>query len=72
MKDKNENIGAVLGKAISRICTSLILLFCVLRACDVITWKWYWVMMPWFVSEGLALIALIIVGCIAAAHIKDD
>lgn len=71
MRNENKSVGASLGKAVHDLCYFLTMLLCVLRACDVITWKWYWVMSPLFVSELIGIIALIVAGAIAVSIVKD-
>ena len=72
MRKENKSVGVSLGKAAHSLCYFLTMLFCALRACDVITWKWYFVMMPLFVSEIIGVIALIVAaGTIAISIVKD-
>lgn len=71
MRNENKSVGASLGRALHSLCHFLTMLFCALRACDVITWKWYFVMMPLFVSEIIGVIALIVAGTIAISIVKD-
>lgn len=71
MRNENKSVGASLGKAVHNLCYFLTMLFCALRACDVITWKWYWVMPPLFASEIIGIIALIVAGAIAVSIVKD-
>lgn len=71
MINENKSAGASLGKAVHDLCYFLTMLFCALRACDVITWKWYWVMSPLFASEIIGIIALIVAGAIAVNIVKD-
>ena len=71
MRKENKSVGASLGKAVHDLCYFLTMLFCALRACDVITWKWYWVMSPLFASEIIGIIALIVAGAIAVSIVKD-
>lgn len=71
MRNENKRAGASLGKVVHDLCFFLTMLFCVLRACDVITWKWYWVMSPLFASEIIGIIALIVAGAIAVNIVKD-
>ena len=71
MRNENKSVGASLGKAVHNLCYFLTMLFCALRACDVITWKWYWVMSPLFASEIIGIIALIVAGAIAVSIVKD-
>lgn len=73
MSDKKENsAGASLGKALKETCHFLTLLFCALRACGIINWNWFWIMLPIFFSWIVALVALSAAGVIAFAVIKDD
>ena len=65
MKNVKESTGGAIGGAISSLCYFLTMLFCVLRACDVITWKWYWIMAPIFVSEIAGILTLVVAGVIA-------
>lgn len=53
MRNENKSVGASLGKAVHDLFYYLTMLFCALRACDVITWKWYWVMSPLFLPKLL-------------------
>lgn len=71
MKNKNESAGASLGKAVHDLCYLLTLVFCALRACDVITWKWYWVLSPIFASEIMGIIALLIAGAVAIKVVNE-
>ena len=71
MRNENKSVGASLGKAVHDLCYFLTMLFCALRACDVITWKWYWVMSPLFASEIIGIIALIVAGAIAVSIVKN-
>lgn len=71
MKNKNESVGASLGKAVHDLCYLLTLVFCALRACDVITWKWYWVLSPIFASEIIGIIALLIAGAVAIKVVNE-
>ena len=71
MRNENKSVGSSLGKAVHDLCYFLTMLFCALRACDVITWKWYWVMSPLFASEIIGIIALIVAGAIAVSIVKD-
>ena len=47
----------------------LTLVFIVLKLCNVITWNWWWVLSPLWISAGLTL--LIVVGVFIAALILD-
>lgn len=68
---KNKSTDTSLGKAIYDLCSLLTMLFCVLRACDVITWKWYWVISPLIASYAIGIIALIVAGVIAISLVKN-
>lgn len=72
MKNKNESIGASLGKAINEFCRFLTILFCTLRACDVITWKWHWIISPLIFCEVVGIIAIMIAGLLALAVVTKD
>lgn len=65
------SVGAMLGASLSKTSDFLTILFCALRACDVITWNWFWVMSPIFISFGLSIILLIIGGIIPIV-LKDN
>ena len=73
MKDKNiaSKIGDSLGKSISELCYFLAVLFCALRACDIISWKWYWIMSPIFISWGLGVLFLALAGVITMSLLKS-
>ncbi len=72
-KEKNGVAGSV-ASLIKEIADFLTLVFCVLRACDVIDWNWYFVMMPTFVRSGVGVIAFCIAGMLAgvALNSKDE
>lgn len=42
--------------------TLLQIAFIVLKLCNVITWSWWWVMSPTWISIGLVVLALLIYG----------
>lgn len=44
--------------------TALFITFLVLKLCNVITWSWWWVTAPLWISAGLAFTFLIITGII--------
>lgn len=67
-----SSVGSALGRSIKESCYFLTILFCTLRACDVINWSWFWIMSPIFFSWVLALIGFSIVGVITAATLNDD
>ena len=67
-----SSVGGTIGSILKDICQLLTILFCVLRACDVIEWSWFWVMSPIFFSWALALVCLSVVGIIAGVAMKGD
>lgn len=71
MKDNKKSTGATIGVSIKNICYFLTVLFCTLRACDIIQWSWVRIMMPIFISWGISIICLIIAGIIALAAVED-
>lgn len=72
MSKKKESVGSYLGSSIKETCWFLTILFCALRACNIITWSWFWVMSPIFFSWALALVCLGVAGLIAIVALKDD
>ena len=58
MKTTAERAGSCLG-AIARLMT---IVFVTLRACDVITWEWYWILSPYTLVLVSILIAYAIKG----------
>jgi len=71
MKKEKKGVGASLGEALREISYMLTIIFCVLRACDVITWPWYWVMSPLIFSWALGLSLLFILGAITVDIVKS-
>ncbi len=71
MKSVKESISTKIDNAIRNFCNFLTILFCVLRACDVITWEWYWVMSPYFVCWMIGVILLIVAGALTTAAVAD-
>lgn len=67
-----SSVGGAVGSIVKDICQFLTILFCVLRACDVIKWSWFWVMSPIFFSWAIALVCLSVVGIIAGVAMKGD
>lgn len=76
MSKKKESVGSSLGSAVKEtckeICWLLTILFCALRACNIITWSWFWVMPPIFFSWTLSFVCLAIAGLISFTALKDD
>lgn len=71
MRHEDKIRSESIGEAIGDLCRLLTMVFCVLRACDVITWKWYWVMSPLLTVEILGLILVIITGALTINIVKD-
>lgn len=46
--------------------TVLLIVFLILKLCDVIDWSWWWVTAPLWIPVGLVLIISIIFGIIMA------
>ena len=72
MKSKNKSIWHSLGESIHDLCYFLTALFCALRACDVITWKWYCVISPLLALEFIGIFALIIAGAAAISIVEKQ
>lgn len=71
MKNNGNKINA--STIFIKVLDFLTLLFCTLRACDVITWPWYAIMAPVFIAYGIAIIGLIVLGIIGLnGAIEDD
>lgn len=43
----------------------LTIVFIVLKLCNVIAWKWVWVLSPLWISFGLVILILVIYGIVA-------
>lgn len=70
MKNKGNKINA--STIFVKILDFLTLLFCALRACDVITWPWYAIMAPIFIAYGIAIVGLIIIGIVGLNGAIED
>ena len=67
MEKKNtKNIGKSIGKVIGWLLKMTTTVFIVLRACDVIDWPWWKVMMPTFVFFGFSVVMLAFCGVTVA------
>ena len=55
-----------------KVLNFLTLLFCALRACDVITWPWYAIMAPVFIAYGIAIVGLVIIGIVGLNGAIED
>lgn len=69
---KEKKSGAQFGKSLKELCYFLTILFCALRACNVIGWAWYWIMSPIFVSWVIGILLLAVAGCAFAALYKEN
>lgn len=49
----------------------LTLIFVVLKLCEVITWSWWWVFSPIWISYGIAIIVMIIVAILCPVVFRD-
>lgn len=43
-----------------KFCDVLLIVFIVLKLCKVINWSWWWVLSPFWIPLGLAIILLLI------------
>ena len=59
MSENNTSSGGI------GFCGLLTIVFIVLKLTHVINWSWWWVLAPSWISLGLAIILLLIVGIIA-------
>lgn len=67
MEKKNtKNTGKSIGKVIGWLLKMTTTVFIVLRACDVIDWPWWKVMMPTFIGIGFSLVMLVLGGAALA------
>lgn len=65
-KKESNKIGKSVGKIIGWICKMTTTVLVVLRACDVIDWPWWKVMMPTFISLGVVLLIFVFCGAAVA------
>ena len=56
----NDNKSNTAGGGIS-FASLLTLAFIILKLCNVITWSWWWVLSPMWISIGLAVVIFIVV-----------
>ena len=59
--DKKTTAAASSGM---KFCDVLLIVFIVLKLCKVINWSWLWVLSPFWIPLGLAIILLLISGLI--------
>lgn len=69
---EEENTTSSIGETWRDLAIELSLLFCILRACGVINWKWYWVMSPLLILTGIGIITLIILGLAKMLEDEDN
>ena len=72
VKSTGSKTGESFGKGLKNICDFLTMLFCTLRACDVIDWPWFLVMSPIFISWIITIAALVIAGLLAVSLVNGD
>ena len=72
VKSTGSKAGENFGKGLKSLCYLLTILFCALRACDVIDWPWFLVMSPIFISWVIAIAALVIAGLLAVSLVNGD
>lgn len=58
MEERNNKSAASGGIGFTGLLT---LVFIVLKLCGVITWSWWWVLSPMWISVGLGVLAVIVV-----------
>ena len=59
MNDKNHNSSGGIG-----FCGLLTIVFIVLKLCGVISWSWWWVLSPLWISVTVAIVLLVIAAII--------
>jgi membrane protein YdbS with pleckstrin-like domain len=74
MDNNNTTVTCGCGSGFTGLLT---IAFIVLKLCGVISWSWWWVFSPIWISVGLALVSLTIVIIIATivdsyVNIRDD
>ena len=72
VKSTGSKTGESFGQGLKNICYFLTMLFCTLRACDVIDWPWFLVMSPIFISWIITIAALVIAGLLAVSLVNGD
>ena len=68
IKSTGEIIGEGVGELIKSVCNFSQLYLLVLRACDVINWSWYQVMLPTFIRWCIAAVVLLFIGTLTIAE----
>lgn len=72
VKSTRSKAGENFGKGLNNLCYFLTMLFCTLRACDIIDWPWFLVMSPIFISWIIGIAALVIAGLLAVSLVNGD
>ena len=67
MENNSRNAGGGVG-----IATVLAIVFIVLKLCNLITWSWVWVLSPLWISFGLILAILLIMGLVIFIKVAID
>lgn len=70
---KQSNDGSW-AKFLGEFCFTLTLIFCAMRACDVIQWDWYFVLLPtilYWVFCVVTVIVAIVLMAVAYCHIHN-
>ena len=58
-KEYNKKTAAAANGGM-KFCDVLLIVFIVLKLCKVINWSWWWVLSPFWIPLGLAVILLLI------------
>jgi hypothetical protein len=68
MSDNNQqSYGCGIGPA-----STVFIVFLILKLTHVITWSWWWVTAPLWISTGVVIVGLIIMGIVALVwHLVD-
>ena len=73
MEDKDKiAVGKKIGGAIGWLCRTTSTVFIVLRACDVIDWAWWQVLMPTFIGLGVAALSTLVLGAITVTVLANE
>ena len=64
MKDNNSSNSGGIG-----FCGLLTIVFIVLKLCGVITWSWWWVLSPLWIST---ILVVIIIAIFVVVHIHEE
>ena len=69
---ENKAIRYSINGVAPNLCLFLTMLFCALRACDVATWNWYWVISPILISKIIGIVSMIVSGVFMAVSLIKD